>query len=1130
MRMTLHKAAQPRPRAAGGEDAPGLPDRSEMGDLGRMRDIIGKMAPYVIQQHKADRAGPHYDLRLEGPEGLYSWAVPRTNMPESGSTRLALRQPLHTPEYKDFEGTIEEGYGKGDVETEQQGRAMITSVEGDPPRAIDFTLSGRHPERYRLQKGDDGDWMLIGTTPTKGPGEDKKHFKRVEEGDQLDEMVSQVSSDRPMTAKIDGARTLMKFMKDKAELMSHRTRSDTGGPILHTERVAPELLQRGEIPVDLQGKTLLGELYATRPGDDGREVLRPSQISGMLNSTIERARRKAEDEDIDWNLALFGQAGEESPEPEKLRELVEAARGVAPDLVTTPPQATTPEQAREMLEAIQSGKHPLTEEGAVFDTGDGKVKYKPTEESDVIVRGITPGTGRNKETMGALEYALTPGGDVAGKVGTGLSDAMREEIAANPEEWIDRVARIKAQQQLPSGAFRAPRLLGFHEDYGPGRWGPEIRGRMEKASGNVESFIKQAREVPEPDEYVQPRRFLRRYYGNNLPNAISQAREYQNSSQYGSQKPNSPVTPMSLSRETFDREVPVYDSTFDDINLMGHYDPRIGITRANPTFTQRVKRQILSSNSPYTEKNRQETMSHELAHAMDPVLHNMNKGNYQPDINREAFTPSLHGIQRQDSDTLNPHETMAELSRIKRLYHKNTGNLVTNPEEARRAMQWARENSDEYLFGGLLGAVDRLRPRDDAQEMESISPRFEGDPVEEYKKKLYRAMPGLVRHNRGQETKRVKKAGSGGETKPNAHNVQSDLGRKMRVLMTGFDPLEGETSNASGHLLEHMKKIQDRPYELSTETLPVDREKAVGQLGNTIKDYRPDMIVGAGENPISWWDRIPLIGDDTPVKVERRAGDLDNKDEIVDDIKSQLDRSGVTTRLSDDAGDWVCEHVYERMLQDGGTPSVFLHIASNMDPENRMKAVSRAVDDFVRQNMAQWNAERTMNKNARRSQNVREFLKQASNPLEDMDEEDKRKLLSVLAGGALGAVGGWAMPYAMGREPVEGPGQFIPAGVGLGVGGLAGYGASQAGDILGNVASASENADVTTEELKALAESLNRSADNTEEVTDVAADIARLLRRGGEGISYEAGIWGDAISDIASRFGRGAGLVADQFR
>jgi hypothetical protein len=42
---------------------------------------------------------------------------------------------------------------------------------------------------------------------------------------------------------------------------------------------------------------------------------------------------------------------------------------------------------------------------------------------------------------------------------------MRAHAFANPQDYVGRVARIRAQEQHPSGAFRMPALIALHEDY-----------------------------------------------------------------------------------------------------------------------------------------------------------------------------------------------------------------------------------------------------------------------------------------------------------------------------------------------------------------------------------------------------------------------------------------------------------------------------------------------------------------------------------------------------------------------------------------------------------------------------------------------------------------------------------------
>lgn len=96
----------------------------------------------VIQEHTAKRAGLHWDVRFENeiPEPdidsyifkrsddsnepmsttntrvLRSFVIPKHQFPTvSGKVLMAILVEDHPWEYKDFEGTIESGYGAGEV-------------------------------------------------------------------------------------------------------------------------------------------------------------------------------------------------------------------------------------------------------------------------------------------------------------------------------------------------------------------------------------------------------------------------------------------------------------------------------------------------------------------------------------------------------------------------------------------------------------------------------------------------------------------------------------------------------------------------------------------------------------------------------------------------------------------------------------------------------------------------------------------------------------------------------------------------------------------------------------------------------------------------------------------------------
>ena len=144
-------------------------------------------------------------------------------------------------------------------------------------------------------------------------------------------------------------------------------------------------------------------------------------------------------------------------------------------------EATTPEDAKALWRQITEGKHPLTHEGVVIQPPTGTpLKAKKLEESDVHITDVFPGAGKYKGTAaGGFGYALEAGGPRVGEVGTGLTDDLRRQMWKDREEHVGRVARIRSQEQHPSGAWRAPSLIALHEDY-PTRTDDEADNSMRR--------------------------------------------------------------------------------------------------------------------------------------------------------------------------------------------------------------------------------------------------------------------------------------------------------------------------------------------------------------------------------------------------------------------------------------------------------------------------------------------------------------------------------------------------------------------------------------------------------------------------------------------------------------------------
>jgi len=128
---------------------------------------------FVIHEHHARKL--HYDLRLEVDGVLKSWAIPKEPSSDPKVKRLAIHVEDHSYAYKDFEGIIEEGYGKGKVliwdkgiyhVDEQDAKTSEKAIKaGLKKGAFHFTLEGKKLRGtfslVRFEEGKENAWLLI---------------------------------------------------------------------------------------------------------------------------------------------------------------------------------------------------------------------------------------------------------------------------------------------------------------------------------------------------------------------------------------------------------------------------------------------------------------------------------------------------------------------------------------------------------------------------------------------------------------------------------------------------------------------------------------------------------------------------------------------------------------------------------------------------------------------------------------------------------------------------------------------------------------------------------------------------------------------------------------------------------
>lgn len=156
-----------RRRSKRGDDALAPLDFNRYGDIGQFQN--DELLDYVVQEHNAQRAGKHNDVRFGDPSrGLMSWAT-RKELPEPGGKIGLFQQPLHRHSYMNFQGTLN-GYGSGTVRQKQKGQVKVVHVT---PGYIHLATSEDSPRHFALIKpGDESRrWLMYNITkpPTEEP-------------------------------------------------------------------------------------------------------------------------------------------------------------------------------------------------------------------------------------------------------------------------------------------------------------------------------------------------------------------------------------------------------------------------------------------------------------------------------------------------------------------------------------------------------------------------------------------------------------------------------------------------------------------------------------------------------------------------------------------------------------------------------------------------------------------------------------------------------------------------------------------------------------------------------------------------------------------------------------------------
>ena len=418
------------------------------------RDMI-----FVDHLHMARRAGKHHDIRIGDPLSGQTWNyATRKGLPPPGKAHELHPTGAHPLSYLSFRGQLT-GYGQGTVDIARKETAKV--LESGPGKMQIALTEGRIPETFTISQRD-GRWFVHNTTPSKDVKVWQKlvPLERHPYREKPMDSVDLQDQDSIMEPKLDGAGGILALRAGKMpRLFSLRSvKKGSTGLIEHSLKV-PSLI--GSKSPEGGDTSLRGEIYGVDKATN--RPIPARELGGLLNAKTPKSLKTQEERGVElkfmpWDVIRYHGKNQEGKPYDKKLELIREIDGKLPFL-TQPEVAEKPQDKARMLQAIRAGEHPMTREGVVlWDRKTGvptKVKEKP--DFDVKIKSIFP--SKHPGWAGGFTYKA---GDGEGRVGTGFSQKMREDMAKNPKKYIGLVMKVKAQEVFPSGKLRAPSYIEPH--------------------------------------------------------------------------------------------------------------------------------------------------------------------------------------------------------------------------------------------------------------------------------------------------------------------------------------------------------------------------------------------------------------------------------------------------------------------------------------------------------------------------------------------------------------------------------------------------------------------------------------------------------------------------------------------
>ena len=460
------RAGRRKPRRKKQSAKSAIPDREEFPELPNLKGEQKYKVRYWIEEHKAKKAGLHYDITIEMPEGhrqggrYFRLNVRPGNrktkygvFPKPGEQVEWRLSPLHDKPTNP--PVILEGYGAGTTRVAQKGAALIWfGKEG----RLHFMMEGVEG-RYALvetsySKEEKPRYWAVRLKPRDIPSTPKPKMKVVK----LDssEYKQLIEGSEVMAVKKDGARCNIKVSKGQASIGSYRPdkRAKKGfgidQQIDYTDKVRADEWQGLDPTLDFEGS---GEVWVRKDPHMTKvnSVLQWDPVKGRKQA----GKYKAEVYIHDLNR-YQGKDVSNLPYSEKLK-IMDKIWERSNHNVKVVPYATTPKGKKSLR--IKAQKEPGVD-GVVFN---GNIKSKWRDDKTYKIVGIQSekdANGIEKDTAIPIVKVGRHKVPVAGK----LTQTEKRELKANPDAFIGREVDISFSRKTANGKPFQPVFERWREE------------------------------------------------------------------------------------------------------------------------------------------------------------------------------------------------------------------------------------------------------------------------------------------------------------------------------------------------------------------------------------------------------------------------------------------------------------------------------------------------------------------------------------------------------------------------------------------------------------------------------------------------------------------------------------------